>query len=102
MTNCITIYEVFKFNTRKEKKFIQKMLKDLNRPFIKEDTSVSNKCMKRCSASLAIRELETKTTMKYTSTTITKIKILVISSTIEEQPDHCQRQHKMIRHSRKQ
>ena len=27
------------------------MLKDLNRSFIKEDTSVSNKRMKRCSAS---------------------------------------------------
>ena len=63
------------------------MLKDLNSPFIKEYPSVSNKCMKRCSASLVIRELQTKTTMKYTSTTITKIKILVIPSTIEEQPD---------------
>ena len=45
------------------------------------------KHVKRCLASLVISELQTKTTMKYTSTTITKIKILVIPSTIEEQPD---------------
>ena len=63
------------------------VLKDLNRSFIKEDASVSNKRMKRCSASQAIRQSQTKTTMKYTFTIVAKIKILVILSTIEGQPD---------------
>ena len=47
---------------------IKKQSKDLNRHFSIEDTQISNKHMKRCSISLAIRERQIKTTIRYNST----------------------------------
>ena len=49
-------------------KAIKKQSKDLNRHFSIEDTQISNKHMKRCSISLAIRERQIKTTIRYNST----------------------------------
>jgi hypothetical protein len=71
--------ELLKLNSLKINELIKKRATELNRTFSKEEIQMPKKHMKKCSSSLAIKEMQIKSTLRFH---LTPVRIDIIKSTI--------------------
>ena len=67
--------ELIKLNTKETNNPIMKWEKDMNKNLTDEDIDMANKHLRKCSSSLAIREIRIKTTLRYHLTPVRMGKI---------------------------
>jgi hypothetical protein len=73
-----TYRELKKLNSPKINEPIKKWATELNRTFSKKEIKIAKNHMKKCSASLAIKEMQIKTTLRFH---LTSVRIAIIKNT---------------------
>ena len=73
------------YNSKQKNKQTNKRAEDLNRHFSKDDIQISTRHMKGCSTLLVIREMQIKTTIRYSCILYTPVRIVIIKRSTNNQ-----------------